>query len=119
MLEKGMGPDEVCHGLAFCTDPQCKMYPNNKADLSAVPRFNIKSKAAPSFDPWQWLIDIFNRVAAHKPILDIDGDFYSSEPYLRGSDWRGRDCSDTDANTHPGRKPIDGDQYSDHKCNGM
>jgi hypothetical protein len=31
----------------------------------------------------------------HLPLVDEDGDRYSTWPYLRGSDWRGKDCNDS------------------------
>lgn len=54
-------------------------------------------------NPWDWIIALFERVADHKPEFDFDGDLFSFEPFLRGTNWRGKDCNNFDANTYPGR----------------
>ena len=43
------------------------------------------------------------RVAEHYPAFDEDGDRFSTRATLRGSDWRGKDCNDTDATIYAGR----------------
>lgn len=40
----------------------------------------------------------------HLPVYDLDGDRYSTYPYLRGTNWRGKDCSPYNKNIYPGRK---------------
>ena len=58
-------------------------------------------------------------VAKHLPFSDADGDFYSSKKEMRGSDWRGEDCDDKNADIHPGRAvaPDGVDSSSDWNCN--
>lgn len=61
-------------------------------------------------------------VAEHKPLQDADGDLYSSkEAELRGTDWRGTDCDDSNGSIYPGRKTeADGiDSNIDHNCNSI
>ena len=57
----------------------------------------------------------------HLPLVDTDGDAYSPPEYpvLRGSDWRGADCDDTNADIYPGRKTPQEDANIDHNCNGI
>ena len=55
----------------------------------------------------------------HLPFSDVDGDFYSTKPEMRGSDWRGQDCDDKNADVHPGRAiaPDSVAADSDWNCN--
>lgn len=54
-----------------------------------------------------------------KPIFDADQDAFSSLPTIRGSDWRGKDCNDNDANVYPGRSVDTAGPLADHNCNGI
>eukprot|EP01138_Halocafeteria_seosinensis_P012844 gb/GECG01013120.1/.p1 GENE.gb/GECG01013120.1/~~gb/GECG01013120.1/.p1 ORF type:complete len:614 (+),score=54.85 gb/GECG01013120.1/:1-1842(+) len=54
----------------------------------------------------------------HLPLIDEDGDRYSTWPYLRGSDWRGKDCNDSDSTIYPGRA-SDSSTVIDNNCNGI
>jgi acyloxyacyl hydrolase len=55
----------------------------------------------------------------HKPFWDADRDVFASNSFgLRGSAWRGQDCSDRNSNQYPGRK-VSNDQASDYNCNGI
>ena len=38
------------------------------------------------------------------PAVDLDGDRFSPTETLRGSIWRGRDCSDIRGDIYPGRR---------------
>ena len=38
---------------------------------------------------------------------------------VRGTWWKGKDCSDVDANVYPGQKPLYDDVYFDSNCNGI
>ncbi|ETO13141.1 hypothetical protein RFI_24230 [Reticulomyxa filosa] len=40
----------------------------------------------------------------HLPVDDLDGDWFSQIPEMRGSYWRGKDCKDDDPAFHPGIK---------------
>lgn len=42
-----------------------------------------------------------------------------SDPLLRGSNWRGRDCNDNDATVYPGRSLTAYGPEVDHNCNGI
>jgi acyloxyacyl hydrolase len=66
----------------------------------------------------------------HLPLVDGDNDTFAgpadaaSSPFLsahfRGTDWRGRDCDDTNPGAYPGRVPAaDGDAHADANCNGV
>ena len=59
----------------------------------------------------------------HLPISDADGDGFAptSDRGLRGSHWRGADCSDTVADIYPGRRvsSSSSDASIDHDCNGI
>ena len=44
---------------------------------------------------------------------------FSPVERLRGSIWRGRDCSDFDDQYRPGRRPLNNDVFGDSNCNGI
>ena len=44
---------------------------------------------------------------------------FSPVERLRGSIWRGRDCSDFDEKYRPGRRPLNNDVFGDSNCNGI
>jgi acyloxyacyl hydrolase len=73
-------------------------------------------------NPKDWLKYLTEQFTSnHLPPIDIDGDSFSSATAeLRGSNWRGKDCNDNDANIYPGRKtdPYPG-KFSDYNCNGI
>ncbi len=59
-------------------------------------------------------------VVDHYPLVDDDGDHFSTIETLRGTDWRGRDCDDKNPNVYPGRKTTtSSDANVDHNCNGI
>jgi len=117
LLNKDFNPDEVCHGIELCTDPTCLMYPNPSKKVVNVPVLHHKRKNV-GVNPWDWIVELLDRIVDHKPILDIDDDVYSFEPTLRGSNWRGKDCDDFDYTIYPGRIP-DTDIEIDANCNGI
>eukprot|EP00057_Strongylocentrotus_purpuratus_P020668 XP_011675142.1 PREDICTED: acyloxyacyl hydrolase isoform X1 [Strongylocentrotus purpuratus] len=55
----------------------------------------------------------------HLPIVDVDQDRYSVYQTLRGSHWRGKDCSDISSDLHPGIKALKQDEVLDSNCNGI
>ncbi|XP_041454087.1 acyloxyacyl hydrolase-like [Lytechinus variegatus] len=55
----------------------------------------------------------------HLPIIDVDQDRFSQYKTLRGSHWRGKDCSDLSAELYPGRKALRQDEVLDSNCNGI
>ncbi|CAF4947119.1 unnamed protein product, partial [Rotaria socialis] len=54
----------------------------------------------------------------HIPAVDLDNDKFGTEPTLRGSSWRGKDCNDFSSQVYPGAQSVDGDSVIDHNCNG-
>ena len=62
-------------------------------------------------------IPAFCQVGDHKPFFDDDGDLFSTYSGLRGHDWRGKDCDDTNSAVFPGR--FDKDISADNNCNGI
>jgi acyloxyacyl hydrolase len=59
---------------------------------------------------------VFNQ---HLPLKDSDLDGFGAAPTLRGYDWRGRDCDDSNKNIYPGTIPADSDKQVDSNCNGI
>lgn len=55
----------------------------------------------------------------HRPILDLDGDLFSSEPGYRGCLWRGKDGFDLDKAIHSGVIKDNDDGLFDYDCNGI
>lgn len=57
--------------------------------------------------PWDWVVDLIKRFADnHVPLFDLDNDTFSDFPTLRGYDWRGYDCDDSNPLIYPGRKDL-------------
>ena len=73
-------------------------------------------------NPWRRLVEylrkLIDRLSNQLPIFDTDKDKFSSFNYLRGSNWRGRDCNDNDDTVYPGRKTFQNSK-EDHNCNGI
>ena len=57
----------------------------------------------------------------HKPLEDTDNDGFTVIEGFRGSMWRGRDCDNKNALTHPGRRynNVTDDARVDNNCNGI
>lgn len=55
----------------------------------------------------------------HLPTVDIDGDGFGTEPTLRGTSWRGKDCNDFSSKIRPGARSVMEDYDVDHNCNGI
>jgi len=121
MLTNKYTADQVCLSLTFCTDPTCTIRP--KAPQPAVPVFISTEKRElvkrMKENPWDWIMALLERVADHKPEFDFDGDLFSFEPVLRGSNWRGKDCNDFDSTVYPGRYKAPYIPSIDHNCNGI
>src|SRR5690349_14078081 len=101
-------PDEVCHGIDFCTDPTSHLSPNSfqKPRTTTGPRSRQTRSSKPTGNAWDWILEILERVAKHKPDRDLDDDRFSIGPVLRGSNWRARDCNDLNEDVYPGRKSV-------------
>jgi acyloxyacyl hydrolase len=52
-------------------------------------------------------------------LLDLDGDKHSTMRELRGFNWRGKDCDDSNGNVYPGRAVNNYGPNVDHNCNGI
>ncbi|XP_077287637.1 acyloxyacyl hydrolase-like [Arctopsyche grandis] len=53
------------------------------------------------------------------PKADLDKDGFSIFRVARGSDWRGKDCSDINSSVYPGAETHNNDSNVDHNCNGI
>lgn len=127
LLEDDATGDEVCAGLHLCTSfPTCHLWPLPKHRAALTPKLgggkDAVARDAPGVaeNPVQILKDLINRVAnLHEPLVDLDGDRFGVEPTLRGSSWRGGDCSDLDDAIYPGRMVSTHGPDVDHNCNGI
>ena len=136
--------DVICHSIKLCyTDKgqsACKLHPKSKLSKNFAKtvekiRKSIKEKKIlqevyndfvekPTFDVCdipvvKEVCKFFDHVGSGLPILDFDGDRFSSYSSLRGYSWRGKDCNDFLKTHHPGRKPISDDVFFDSNCNGI
>ena len=139
-------PDVICHMIQQCYtekgQPECKAYPKRSDEFTK----NIKRAKRFAYEKLPFLakeiqktnkfgklgFDICSvpgvkRICQYiekvfgkdRPILDLDGDLFSSYQSLRGYAWRGKDCNDIFSTHYPGRKPIDNDVLFDSNCNGI
>ncbi|KAF2078139.1 hypothetical protein CYY_000523 [Polysphondylium violaceum] len=115
--------DDVCHALNICTSPECRLFPNNS------PNYFNEEHVHQEYDPidpkvqenpWQWIQELINIwTSEHLPIDDLDKDKFSPMDTFRGSNWRGKDCDDTDANIRPGTLENLSEPNIDWNCNGI
>ncbi|CAF1649860.1 unnamed protein product [Adineta ricciae] len=121
-LVRKESPDDVCHTLKFCrNDPgqsECRLFPKRKSSRSYG---SADSKASICDLPgMKEICDLLNKVFNnHLPLIDLDGDRFSSEPTMRGSSWRGKDCNDMSSKIRPGSHIVNGDVPIDYNCNGI
>eukprot|EP00730_Choanoeca_flexa_P011958 TRINITY_DN2975_c0_g1_i1.p1 TRINITY_DN2975_c0_g1~~TRINITY_DN2975_c0_g1_i1.p1 ORF type:complete len:580 (+),score=155.55 TRINITY_DN2975_c0_g1_i1:31-1740(+) len=121
-------PDVVCKALKVCNG-SCSLFPPPKDGFdAALQRLNkqhsmLAMMAPPDICNWPIIARICKAINnfgnMHEPLDDIDGDGFSPLHTLRGADWRGKDCDDSDVNIRPGRKPLDSDVNVDSNCNGI
>ena len=137
-------PDVICHKIKQCYtekgQPECRAYPKGGQDSTKTAKrakrfayeklpFLLLEEAERygklGFDICslpgikkicQTVEYVFGK---DKPILDVDGDRFSSFESLRGFAWRGKDCNDIFSTHYPGRKPIEDDVLFDSNCNGI
>jgi acyloxyacyl hydrolase len=133
MLENEETPDLVCLQLGICNNATCHLFPypsKMTPFMKAFPSFTAYEMPQPSrlherqaragFDPLQWLWDKLSTIVnSHLPLVDLDGDKFSSADTFRGSRWRGRDCNEFANDIYPGRQVNDYDASTDHNCNGI
>ena len=89
--------------------------PPLRASAACDGGFNLTCEISRVFDEHLPLVDGDNDTFAG-PSAAADSPFLSA--HFRGTDWRGRDCDDTDAGAYPGRA-SDGDAARDSNCNGI
>ena len=122
-------PDVVCKAINVCTG-SCQLFPPPKEGVDAAVARVRKSLAVrgmvtddlPGFCKYKIFKPICDLIAAmdnHTPYEDADGDKFSEWHTLRGADWRGKDCADTNAAIYPGALPVDSDREQDTNCNGI
>lgn len=136
-------PDVICHVIHLCYEdkgqPYCHAFPPKSDFRERVSKsrkqlssklFNENetfygSKGPGTFDPCTLegvkdLCKLYDRVFHHDlPLEDLDNDTYSIFEAWRGSSWRGKDCDDINALSHPGVKPSGSDVITDSNCNGI
>jgi acyloxyacyl hydrolase len=139
MLEARANPDDICRALKFCTDPSCHLFPKsgfvatslmNKVALQLNPEKTIwqvskmLGKASVKTQPRQAASPPSSPVPMPPlrkilPHFDEDGDYFSTVATLRGFNWRGQDCDDTNSDVYPGRRVPTSDPSLDYNCNGI
>lgn len=124
----GYSPDYTCkYSLGMCKEFSCNLFktwpPKHITDLK-----NPLSRKLLSLDDSREIFEEMGKILGlnvqlpvvdHKPLVDLDGDLYSTMAKLRGSDWRGKDCNDSNANVYPGRAIDTVGPKQDHNCNGI
>ncbi|CAF3362404.1 unnamed protein product [Rotaria socialis] len=132
---KGDNPDVICHGLTLCSDDpgqaKCRIYPSKSTAADAENALKLRERhpdlslhlskikicQIPGIaEICKILNNAFNN---HIPAVDLDNDKFGTEPTLRGSSWRGKDCNDFSSQVYPGAQSVDGDSVIDHNCNGI
>jgi len=125
--------DVICYSLGICYVDEgyqyCHLFAEpeegmEKAVQVSRARINFRpitmDKSICEVDGVQDLCRQFGLIGDDKnPLVDFDGDHYSTKETLRGYDWRGQDCGDENANAYPGRLPTDSDILYDSNCNGI
>jgi len=93
------------------------------AVLAAISRQSMTPNAVSFYDAILAMLQPPNPspipVVNHLPLIDFDGDRFSTIPTLRGTHWRGRDCNDLDGSVYPGRAKDTVGPSKDHNCNGI
>eukprot|EP00388_Colpodella_angusta_P034611 GDKK01033244.1.p1 GENE.GDKK01033244.1~~GDKK01033244.1.p1 ORF type:complete len:559 (-),score=100.88 GDKK01033244.1:258-1934(-) len=126
LLSNGETPDAICNTLGACKDETavCRLFPakggmsdaQHKAHMSSLKVRHPISEKLRSFNICTIIPGVCS-VEDHLPFSDADGDKFSTDPLLRGSDWRGKDCNDQDATVYPGLQSSDA--TVDQNCNGI
>lgn len=118
LLAQG-NPDDVCAKLGICKDAGCRLYPKSAFEMTAS--IYLKSTAMKDSirHDFKNLLEGAITEFPKKPIFDEDNDAFSTVEYLRGSNWRGKDCNDENPNIYPGAKISFQDPASDYNCNGI
>ncbi|XP_039277462.1 acyloxyacyl hydrolase [Nilaparvata lugens] len=130
-------PDLICYGLHFCHVDEgaqyCNLFPKPKfiGFHEAVQKLRFEHakiggyRNVKSFDACTLPIvselctALYEWFENMQPAIDEDDDLFSTFNVARGTFWRGQDCNDSDADTHPGRTPLNSDAKFDSNCNGI
>ncbi|UJR23997.1 hypothetical protein I4U23_026963 [Adineta vaga] len=123
-LVRKESPDDVCHTLKYCrNDPgqsECRLFPKTLSSISHSNHQRTIHSSICTVPGIKEICDLLNKVFNnHLPLVDLDGDRFSSESTMRGSSWRGKDCNDISSTIRPGSHVINGDVPIDHNCNGI
>lgn len=145
-LLRGHNSDKICRSIQLCVEDNCRIRPTPMSNIGIAMENGLYEMSVPAhFNPdeeyhrellqntvlkaeetfgslglFDWIKDIIKRVVDKKPIYDIDDDYFSTLPYLRGSNWRGKDCNDWDAKVYPGRRVDPHPLFNvDYSCNGI
>ena len=117
------------HVLAFLAHLRERPARDLASVVSSLSRW-LAGGAPPCSDGLDVVCDFERPFSLHLPMVDHDGDAHAGDPlagdfltlHLRGRDWRGRDCNDSDAGVYPGRAAGAGtgwDAAADNNCNGV
>jgi acyloxyacyl hydrolase len=117
-IENKETPDYICQKIGVCTDAKCHLFPKRKF-FAEEEKKQVVEEAIPKLGKLNYEYKI--PVADHRPLVDFDGDGFSTLFELRGYAWRGKDCDDWNGDIHPGRVPVrSGDNFdTDYNCNGI
>lgn len=118
----------ICKAINVCTGP-CQLFPPPKEGsdvaVSRMRRSLSQRKLTddlPGFCKYKIfkpICDLIEALDNHVPFKDDDGDGFSTWKTLRGTDWRGKDCNDSNPSVYPGAQPTDWDREYDSNCNGI
>ncbi|KAJ8970389.1 hypothetical protein NQ314_001257 [Rhamnusium bicolor] len=129
-LSTTVTPDLFCLTYGTCTvdigESLCHLFPLPFLENGVSPLVEKSKTNRDSFPPridvckLPVLSDVCkilsNSFHSLEAAADFDEDGFSA---FRGTDWKGRDCRDTDPNAYPGRAPYGLDILDDSNCNGI
>ncbi|XP_034243237.1 acyloxyacyl hydrolase-like [Thrips palmi] len=138
---EGITADTICYGLDIChQDPGeevCHLFPAPTQNTFKSGIKTVREKVKPLYDKWygpnhkgthslceipglkEFCIYIAKTFSTMAPAFDLDHDKFSSLETWRGSNWRGKDCSDLNPKIYPGHLPHYADVNYDGNCNGI
>lgn len=147
MMSNKESPDTICNTLGMCKAETavCRLFPSklsshklrpasihtSMSDDEAFTRnVNLLREKIGHPVPSAENLRAFNictilpgvcNMENHLPFSDTDGDKFSTQATLRGSNWRGKDCNDLDATVYPGRQTTSDprEATTDANCNGI
>jgi hypothetical protein len=98
ILEDEQTPDIVCQEIKLCSNATCHLFPlPSRPPLEQQKKNEERAKRIREiqqqwrktgkiketrWDPWDWIVQLVTQaINSHKPILDIDGDLFSSNKH--------------------------------------